>query len=71
MKTDFDVLIIGAGLSGISMACQLKTQCPGKRVALLERRAAIGGTWDLFRYPVCAPIRTCSPSATSSAHGTS
>ncbi|MES1264477.1 MAG: NAD(P)/FAD-dependent oxidoreductase, partial [Variovorax sp.] len=47
----YDVLIIGAGLSGISMACQLKTQCPGKRVALLERRKAIGGTWDLFRYP--------------------
>ena len=51
METNFDVLIIGAGLSGISMACQLKTQCPGKRVALLERRKAIGGTWDLFRYP--------------------
>jgi len=51
METDFDVLIIGAGLSGISMACHLKTQCPGKRVALLERRKAIGGTWDLFRYP--------------------
>ena len=51
METNFDVLIVGAGLSGIGMACQLKTQCPGKRVALLERRAAIGGTWDLFRYP--------------------
>ncbi len=51
METNFDVLIIGAGLSGISMACQLKTQCPGQRVALLERRKAIGGTWDLFRYP--------------------
>lgn len=51
MQTDYDVLIIGAGLSGISMACQLKTECPAKRVALLERREAIGGTWDLFRYP--------------------
>ncbi|UPG93274.1 flavin-containing monooxygenase [Luteibacter aegosomatissinici] len=47
----FDVLIIGAGLSGIGMACRLAMACPGKRVAILERRRAIGGTWDLFRYP--------------------
>jgi len=51
MKTDFDVLIIGAGISGIGMACHLVKECPGKRVAILERRQAIGGTWDLFRYP--------------------
>jgi cation diffusion facilitator CzcD-associated flavoprotein CzcO len=51
METNYDVLIIGAGLSGISMACHLQMECPGKRVGLLERRKAIGGTWDLFRYP--------------------
>jgi cation diffusion facilitator CzcD-associated flavoprotein CzcO len=51
METNFDVLIIGAGLSGISMACHLQRECPSRRVALLERRKAIGGTWDLFRYP--------------------
>ena len=47
----FDVLIIGAGLSGIGMACRLAMARPGKRVGILERRRAIGGTWDLFRYP--------------------
>ncbi|MDX1588016.1 MAG: NAD(P)/FAD-dependent oxidoreductase [Oleiphilaceae bacterium] len=46
-----DVLIIGAGLSGIGAACHLQRQCPDKRFALLEARGAIGGTWDLFRYP--------------------
>jgi cation diffusion facilitator CzcD-associated flavoprotein CzcO len=51
MTSDFDVLIIGAGLSGIGMACHLSKACPTKRVAILERRQAIGGTWDLFRYP--------------------
>jgi len=51
VSTRYDVLIIGAGISGIGMACQLARQCPGKRVAILERRQAIGGTWDLFRYP--------------------
>ncbi|WP_011301269.1 flavin-containing monooxygenase [Cupriavidus necator] len=51
MKADFDVLIIGAGLSGIGMACHLAEACPDKRVGILERRSAIGGTWDLFRYP--------------------
>ena len=51
METNYDVLVIGAGLSGISMACHLQMECPGKRVGILERRKAIGGTWDLFRYP--------------------
>jgi len=46
-----DVLIIGAGLSGIGAASQLRTRLPGKSVAILESRAASGGTWDLFRYP--------------------
>ncbi|MGJ8669847.1 MAG: flavin-containing monooxygenase [Oceanococcus sp.] len=49
--TDFDVIIIGAGLSGIGMACQLQLNCPNKRFAILERRKNVGETWDLFRYP--------------------
>ena len=46
-----DVLIVGAGLSGIGAACQISMACPGKSFAILEGREAIGGTWDLFRYP--------------------
>ncbi|MEO0938091.1 MAG: NAD(P)/FAD-dependent oxidoreductase [Pseudomonadota bacterium] len=46
-----DVLIIGAGLSGIGCACHLTRALPGKRYAILEMRDDIGGTWDLFRYP--------------------
>ncbi|MEO6885091.1 MAG: NAD(P)/FAD-dependent oxidoreductase [Jatrophihabitantaceae bacterium] len=46
-----DVLIIGAGLSGIGAACHLTRECPGKTYRIVERRQAIGGTWDLFRYP--------------------
>ncbi len=52
MKSDyFDVLIVGAGLSGIGMACHLKRTCPDKSYAILEGRTSMGGTWDLFRYP--------------------
>ena len=47
----FDVLIIGAGLSGIGTACQITAAFPNKTIAILERRERIGGTWDLFRYP--------------------
>jgi monooxygenase len=46
-----DVLIVGAGLSGIGAACHLQRRCPGKSYAILEARDRIGGTWDLFRYP--------------------
>ena len=46
-----DVLIVGAGLSGIGAAYRLQTECPGKTYSILESRAEIGGTWDLFRYP--------------------
>lgn len=46
-----DVLIIGAGLSGIGAACHLQRELPGASVAILESRPVSGGTWDLFRYP--------------------
>lgn len=46
-----DVLIVGAGLSGIGAAWHLQHACPGRRYAILEAREASGGTWDLFRYP--------------------
>ncbi len=46
-----DVLIVGAGLSGIGAAYYLQTRCPNKRYVILEGRDTIGGTWSLFRYP--------------------
>lgn len=48
---DFDVLIVGAGISGIGMAAHLEMHCPGRSYAIVERRENLGGTWDLFRYP--------------------
>lgn len=47
----FDVLIVGAGISGIGAAYRIRERNPGLRFAILERRAQLGGTWDLFRYP--------------------
>jgi monooxygenase len=46
-----DVLIVGAGLSGIGAARHMQRRCPGRSYAIVEARGAIGGTWDLFRYP--------------------
>ncbi|MDQ1700124.1 MAG: monooxygenase [Frankiaceae bacterium] len=46
-----DVLVVGAGLSGIGAACHLTRECPDKTYAVVEARDRIGGTWDLFRYP--------------------
>src|SRR3712207_1008146 len=46
-----DVLIVGAGLSGIGAAHYVQTECPWASYAVFEARDAIGGTWDLFRYP--------------------
>ena len=46
-----DVIVVGAGLSGIGGACHLRTQCPNKSFVILEGRETSGGTWDLFRYP--------------------
>ena len=50
-----DVIIIGAGISGVGAACHLQRECPGKRYVILEARDAIGGTWDLFAIPAFAP----------------
>jgi monooxygenase len=65
-----DVLIVGAGISGIGAACRLQESCPDKTFAILEARGAIGGTWDLFRFPgirsdsdmftLCYPFRPWS-----------
>ncbi len=52
MSTEyFDVVIVGAGLSGIGVACHLQRHCPGKQYVILEARHELGGTWSLFRYP--------------------
>jgi monooxygenase len=51
MAEHVDVLIVGAGLSGIGAACHLRTEHPQRSFELLEMRDALGGTWDLFRYP--------------------
>src|SRR5271165_1204169 len=51
MTEHLDVLIVGAGISGISAAWHLQDRCPSKSYAILERRDDLGGTWDLFRYP--------------------
>ena len=65
MTEHVDVLIVGAGLSGIGAAAQVRTRLPGKSVAVLESRGASGGTWDLFRYP---GIRSDSDMFTFSYH---
>lgn len=51
MEAYIDVAIIGAGISGISAATHLKNKCPNKSFQVFEKRSAIGGTWDLFKYP--------------------
>ena len=51
MAEHFDVLVVGAGISGIATGYHLQTRCPDRSYAILEGRQAMGGTWDLFRYP--------------------
>ena len=65
-----DVLIVGAGISGVGAACRLQEHCPDKTFAIVEARGSIGGTWDLFRFPgirsdsdmftLCYPFRPWS-----------
>src|SRR6188508_1253664 len=50
-EPQIDVAIVGAGISGISMAAHMQTLCPGTSFTMFERRDELGGTWDLFRYP--------------------
>jgi monooxygenase len=51
MEENVDVLVVGAGVSGIGAACHLRRECPDESVVVLEARARVGGTWDLFRFP--------------------
>jgi cation diffusion facilitator CzcD-associated flavoprotein CzcO len=51
MGVDYDVVVMGAGLSGIDAGYRLQTQCPTMSYTILEARDSMGGTWDLFRYP--------------------
>lgn len=51
MTEHFDVVIVGAGISGIGAACHLRERCPERSYVIFEGRERIGGTWDLFRYP--------------------
>lgn len=51
MDNEYDVIIVGAGISGINSAYRLQTQLPSYSYTILEAKGAIGGTWDLFRYP--------------------
>jgi len=48
---DADVIIVGAGLSGVGSACHLREHCPDRSLLIIEGRESMGGTWDLFRYP--------------------
>src|SRR5579864_8891827 len=50
-QNHFDVIIVGAGISGVDAAYHVQAYCRGKSYAILEGRDAVGGTWDLFRYP--------------------
>jgi cation diffusion facilitator CzcD-associated flavoprotein CzcO len=50
-EAPLDLLVIGAGLAGVGAAAEYLKRLPGRRIAVLESRADLGGTWDLFRYP--------------------
>lgn len=51
MEKQVDILIVGAGISGIGLAAHLSKNCPKRSFAIIERRESVGGTWDLFKYP--------------------
>ncbi|MGW1672413.1 NAD(P)-binding protein [Streptomyces sp. NPDC002324] len=64
-----DVLIVGAGISGIDAAYRAQSRCPDRSNAVLESRASLGGTWDLFRHPASAPAPTSAHSVSRSSPG--
>ena len=66
---NFDVLIVGAGISGVGGAYHMTKQCPDMSFVVLETKDTFGGTWVTHRYPASAPTATCTPSATASSHG--
>lgn len=49
--SDYDVIIVGAGVSGINAAYRVQDTCPGLRYTIFEERASLGGTWDVFKFP--------------------
>lgn len=51
MEKQVDILIVGAGISGVGLAAHLSKQCPNRSFEIIERRESFGGTWDLFKYP--------------------
>ncbi len=51
MTEHVDVIVVGAGISGIGTGYHLQTRCPDRTYMILEGRQSMGGTWDLFRYP--------------------
>jgi Predicted flavoprotein involved in K+ transport len=59
MEKQVDILIVGAGISGVGLAAHLSKSCPNRSFEIIERRESFGGTWDLFKYPVFVLIRTC------------
>ena len=59
-KLDYDVVIVGAGISGLNFAYSMKTKFPEQSFCILERREEVGGTWSLFKYPgKFRPVRPC------------
>ena len=50
-ELDYDVIIVGAGISGLNFAYRLQESDPGLRYCILDRRHEVGGTWSLFKYP--------------------
>ncbi len=66
----FDVIIVGAGISGIGSAWYLQRDCPAKSFVVLEAMETFGGTWHTHRIPARARTATSTPSATASSRGT-
>ena len=65
----FDVLIVGAGISGVGGAYHLTTQCPGTSFVVLETQESFGGTWITHKYPGIRSDSDFTPSATASSPG--